>query len=37
MMDLINRNYNKEVSISIHGAGQSQGKNTVLIGVEMKN
>lgn len=30
--DLINRNYNKEVSISIHGAGQSQGKNTVLIG-----
>ncbi|MCI2900451.1 poly-gamma-glutamate hydrolase family protein, partial [Staphylococcus hominis] len=30
--DLINRNYNKDVSISIHGAGQSQGKNTVLIG-----
>ena len=30
--DLINRNYNKDVSISIHGAGQAQGKNTVLIG-----
>ena len=30
--DLINRNYNKDVSISVHGAGQSQGKNTVLIG-----
>lgn len=31
-LDLINRNYNKDVSISVHGAGQSQGKNTVLIG-----
>ena len=30
--DLINRNYNKDISISVHGAGQSQGKNTVLIG-----
>ena len=37
MMDLINRNYNKEVSISIHGAGQSQGKIQCLLGVEMKN
>lgn len=30
--DLINRNYNKDISISVHGTGQSQGKNTVLIG-----
>lgn len=30
--DLIHRNYNKDVSISVHGAGQAQGTNTVLIG-----
>ncbi|MGW9856993.1 phage replication-related protein YjqB (UPF0714/DUF867 family) [Staphylococcus hominis] len=30
--DLIHRNYNKDVSISVYGAGQAQGTNTVLIG-----
>ncbi|MCI2774223.1 poly-gamma-glutamate hydrolase family protein [Staphylococcus petrasii] len=30
--DLINSNYNRDVSVSVHGAGQTQGYNTVLMG-----
>ncbi|MCJ1655432.1 poly-gamma-glutamate hydrolase family protein [Staphylococcus sp. NRL 16/872] len=30
--DLINTNYNRDVSVSVHGAGQAQGYNTVLMG-----
>ncbi|MGX0301338.1 hypothetical protein ACUXSI_001107 [Staphylococcus hominis] len=34
---MLSRNYNKDVSISVHGAGPSRDTNTVLIGDKDEN